>query len=197
MRSIAEEQFQSWSRGLLQSDEASYAELFDASYDALHRYSMYITHDAVSASDILQDVYLKLWQVRETIDPERSLRALMYQMVRNYSLNHERQKKRHAAEAIEADHPSVGFDSVNDDEIDAALLKMRLQEWIDEMPERRKEAFMLSRFEGLSHEEIASLMDLAPKTVNNHIVLALQHIRKKLEAFKERESFYGSRPSNT
>ena len=44
----------------------------------------------------------------------------MYQMVRNYSLNHERQKKRHAAEAIEADHPSVGFDSVNDDEIDAA-----------------------------------------------------------------------------
>jgi RNA polymerase sigma-70 factor (ECF subfamily) len=46
---------------------------------------------------------------------------------------------------------------------------------------------MLSRFEGLSHEEIASLMDLAPKTVNNHIVLALQHIRKKLDGFRERE----------
>lgn len=197
MRSIPDEQFQTWSHGLLQSDPTSYAELFDASYDALHRYAMYITHDSIAASDILQDVYLKLWQVRETIDPERSLRALMYQMVRNYSLNHERQKKRHASEAIEADHPSVGFDSLNDDELDAAILKQRLQEWIDEMPERRKEAFMLSRFEGLSHEEIASLMDLAPKTVNNHIVLALQHIRKRLEAFRSRESTDGSRPSHS
>ncbi|MDA0873538.1 MAG: RNA polymerase sigma-70 factor [Bacteroidetes bacterium] len=189
MRSIPDEQFLRWSHGLLRSDATSYAELFDASYDALHRYALYIMHDDAAASDILQDVYLKLWQVRETIDPERSLRALMYQMVRNYALNHERQRKRHAAEAIEADHPSVGFDSVNDDELDAAVLKERLQIWIDEMPERRREAFMLSRFEGLSHDEIASLMDLAPKTVNNHIVLALQHIRKKLDAFRDTESY--------
>ena len=188
MRSISDEQFRRWSHGLLRSDATTYAELFDASHDALHRYAVYITHDSAAASDILQDVYLKLWQVRETIDPERSLRALMYQMVRNYALNHERQRKRHAAEAIEADHPSVGFDSVNDDELDAAVLKERLQVWIDEMPQRRREAFMLSRFEGLSHEEIASLMDLAPKTVNNHIVLALQHIRGKLDAFRESES---------
>ena len=105
MRSIPEEQFRTWSHGLLRSDANVYAELFDASYDALHRYAMYITHDGVAASDILQDVYLKLWQVRETIDPDRSLRALMYQMVRNYALNHERQRKRHAAEAIEAPAP--------------------------------------------------------------------------------------------
>ena len=187
MRSIPDEQFLRWCHGLLRSDATSYAELFDASYDALHRYAMYITHDEAASSDILQDVYLKLWQVRDSIDPERSLRALLFQMVRNYALNHERQRKRHAAEAIEADHPSVGFDSVNDDELDAAVLKECLQVWIDEMPERRREAFMLSRYEGLSHEEIASLMDLAPKTVNNHIVLALQHIRKKLDAFRESE----------
>jgi len=188
MRSLTEEQFRAWSHGLLQSDAASYAELFDATYDALHRYSMFITHDSISASDILQDVYLKLWQVRETIDPDRSLRALMYQMVRNYSLNHERQKKRHAAEAIEADHPSVGFDSLSDERLDAAILQKKMQEWIEEMPHRRREAFMLSRYEGLSHDEIASLMDLAPKTVNNHIVLALQHIRMKLENYRNRES---------
>ena len=187
MRSISDEQFRAWSQGLLRSDEAAYAALFDASYDALFRYALYITHDRAAAADILQDVYLKLWQVRESIDPERSLRALMYQMARNYALNHERQKKRHAAEAIEDDHPSVSFDTVNDDELDAAALKERLEGWISEMPERRREAFMLSRFEGLSHEEIASLMDLAPKTVNNHIVLALQHIRKKLDAFREND----------
>ena len=187
MRSITDEQFRSWSHGLLRSDEESYAALFDASYDALFRYTLYITHDKAAAADILQDVYLKLWQVRESIDPDRSLRALMYLMARNYALNHERQRKRHAAEAIDDDHPSVSFDTVNDDELDAAMLKRHLERWISEMPQRRREAFMLSRFEGLSHEEIASLMDLAPKTVNNHIVLALQHIRRKLDGFRERE----------
>ena len=127
---------------------------------------------------------MKLWQVRNTIDLDRSLKALMYQMVRNYALNHERQKKRHAAEAIEADSPSVGFDNLNDERLDADALERKMFEWIDEMPGRRREAFMLSRFEKLSHEEIASLMDLAPKTVNNHIVLALQHIRTKLERYR-------------
>lgn len=185
MRSDSEELFLTWSHGLRNSDTRVFEELFDSTYDALYRYAQYITHDAAASSDILQDVYLKLWQVRDTIDPARSLRAFMYQMVRNYALNHERQKKRHATEAIDADHPSVGFDNRNDEQLDADSLGDRINSWIDDMPERRREAFMLSRFEGLSHEEIAALMDLAPKTVNNHIVLALQHIRKKLEVYRE------------
>jgi RNA polymerase sigma-70 factor (ECF subfamily) len=148
---------------------------------------MYIVQDRSAASDILQDVFLKLWQVRSTIDPERSLRALMYQMVRNFAFNHERQRKRHASEELEADHPSVGFDTLNDEQLDADSLMGHLTHWIDEMPARRKEAFLLSRFEGLTHEEIALLMDLAPKTVNNHIVLALQHLRQHLQDFEDRD----------
>ncbi len=184
MRSVTDEQFRAWSHGLQLSDGSSYAELFDATYDGLHRYAMFITRDSDASSDILQDVYLKLWRVRTTIDPERSLKALMYQMVRNYALNHERQKKRHTAEAIEADSPSVGFDNMDDERLDADKLQENLNLWIAEMPDRRREAFMLSRYERLSHEEIAALMDLAPKTVNNHIVLALQHLRKKLDIFQ-------------
>lgn len=187
MRSITEEQFRSWSLGLRNSDRRSYTALFDAAYNALHRYAMYIVQDQSAASDILQDVFLKLWQIRADIDPDRSLRALMYQMVRNYALNHERQRKRHASEELEADHPSVGFDTMTDERLDAELLREHLTHWIDEMPARRREAFLLSRYEGLSHEEIAALMDLAPKTVNNHIVLALQHLRLQMQENKERD----------
>jgi len=148
---------------------------------------MYIVQNQSAASDILQDVYLKLWQIRSNVDPERSLRALMYQMVRNYALNHERQRKRHASEELEADHPSVGFDTMTDERLDADSLQEQLTHWIDQMPARRREAFILSRYEGLSHDEIASLMNLAPKTVNNHIVLALQHLRTQMHELKERD----------
>lgn len=187
MRSIQEEQFRSWGHGLRNSDRGSYASLFDATYDPLFRYAMYIVQDRSAASDILQDVYLKLWQIRGTIDPERSLRALMYQMVRNNALNYERQRKRRASEELEADDPSVGFDTLNDERLDADSLMKHLTHWIDEMPERRREAFLLSRFEGLTHEEIASMMDLAPKTVNNHIVLALQHLRQQMQEYEDRD----------
>lgn len=184
MRSETEKEFLTWGHGLRNGDGESFRGLFDGTYDALYRYAVYITRDQAAASDILQDVYLKLWQVRETIDPERSLRALMYQMVRNYSFNHERQRKRHASDPLDADHPSVSFDNLNDEQLDADDLSARIHEWISELPDRRREAFMLSRFEGLSHEEIALLMELAPKTVNNHIVLALQHLRDKVKAYR-------------
>ncbi len=191
MRSISEDQFRSWSHGLRNSDKRSYAELFDATYNTLIRYAMYIVHDQEVAADILQDVFMKLWHIRSNIDPERSLRALMYQMVRNYALNHERQKKRHASEEVEADHPSVRFDILADEKLDAEVLQAKIRYWIDLMPTRRREAFILSRYEGFSHDEIATLMDLAPKTVNNHIVLALQHIRKHLKDFQDRDKIVG------
>ena len=61
-----------------------------------------------------------------------------------------------------------------------ASLRHLLATWIAALPPRQREAFCLSRYEGLSHDEIAAVMDLAPKTVNNHIVLALQTLRQRL-----------------
>jgi RNA polymerase sigma-70 factor (ECF subfamily) len=191
MRSISEDQFRSWSHGLQNSDDKLFAELFDAAYDALFRYTMYIVHDRSAAADIIQDLFLKLWQIRTDIDPERSLRALMYQMARNFALNHERQKKRHASEEVDADHPSVRFDILADEKLDADVLQVKIRGWIDMMPTRRREAFILSRYTGLSHDEIATLMNLAPKTVNNHIVLALQHLRAQLQDFNDQDFIVG------
>lgn len=182
MRSDEEDSFLIWSHGLRRSDTNAFEAVFDAMYDALFRYSLYITRDREASSDITQDVFVKLWQIRDTIDPERSLKSLLYQMARNYSLNHERQRKRHAADELTEDHPASGHHPLNDEILDADELGRRLNEWIEDMPDRRREAFMLSRYEGMSHEEIATLMNLAPKTVNNHIVLALQHLRQKVEA---------------
>ena len=184
MQSIPDEQFVAWSLGLKCSDRRAYTSLFQATYDALFGFARYITRDEDAAHDILQDVYLKLWQVRETVDPARSLRALLYQMVRNYALNHERRKKTHATDSLNQIVAEPSVDASTEADIDAGALNDRIRLWIDEMPERRREAFVLSRFEGLSHDEIARVMNLTPRTVNNHIVLALQDLRARLHAFE-------------
>ena len=58
-----------------------------------------------------------------------------------------------------------------------AILPKKLHEWVEQLPERQREAFELSRFEGLDHEEIAQVMQVSARTVNNHLVAALRQLR--------------------
>ncbi len=187
MRNDTEGQFRIWSIAIRSSDREAFSALFQEMHDPLFRYADYIVHDRDAAADLIQDAFTKIWQVRETLDPERSLKALLFQMVRNLSLNHERHKKRHRTEDLEAGMQIGSAEHTVDEVLDADTLGGLINSWIDSMPERRREAFLLSRREGLSHEEISVLMGLAPKTVNNHIVLALQFIRKKLEVYREED----------
>lgn len=182
MRTISDEQFTAWSRGLQRSDRTVYAELFEATYDGLFGFARSIVRDGQAAHDVLQDVYMKLWQIRESVDPARSLKALMYQMVRNYALNHERQKKTRSTESIDDSLTEPASSGDIEGVLHANALSERIHRWIADMPERRREAFVLSRYEGLSHEEVARVMNLTPRTVNNHIVLALQDLRSRLQA---------------
>lgn len=184
MRAISEEKFTAWARGLQDSDRAVFSELFSSTYDGLFGFARYIVREPSAAHDILQDVYLKLWNVREDVDPERSLKALMYQMVRNYALNHERQRKTRTAQSLD-DGPGVPALAASvENEMEAKALDERIARWVAQLPGRRREAFVLSRYEGLSHDEIARIMDLTPRTVNNHIVLALQDLRGRLHEYE-------------
>lgn len=173
--------FSRWAERIRAADQQAFAELYDRIYAPLHRFVWYILRDEDATDDVIQEVFVKLWQVRHTLDPERSLKALLYQMARNFALNHTRTTRRFSSDDIT--EMELGEAPSHDAELTARTLEERLRVWIDELPPRRREAFCLSRFENMSHDEIAVAMDLAPKTVNNHIVLALQTLRQRLIAF--------------
>lgn len=178
----SEDAFVRWSHQLQSSDQRAFSELFQAMHTTLLRYAWRFTGEQEAARDIVQDAFLKLWQIRADVDPSRSLKALLYTMVRNLALNHVRAAQHSNGSLPEYDlhdhAPSA------DQKVDAGMLDERLRRYIREMPERRREAFMLSRFEGLSHEEIAHVMNLTPRTVNTHIVLALKDLRNRLGALQ-------------
>ena len=66
----------------------------------------------------------------------------------------------------------------------ASELKEKIDGWIDSLPIRQREALVLSRMQGLSHEEIASVMNVSPRTVNNHIVRALKYIHGQVQGYE-------------
>ena len=174
----SDDSFIRWSERLQSSDQRAYSELFEAMHVVLLRYAWRFTNDQEAARDIVQDAFLKLWQIRANVDPKRSLKALLYTMVRNLALNYKRAAQH--TSGVFPEHDLHDRAPTADQQLEASILGDRLRLYIDQMPQRRREAFMLSRFEGLSHEEIAQVMHLTPRTVNTHIVLALKDLRNRL-----------------
>ena len=171
-----------WSRGLRASDPSACTALFRALHAPLLRYAARLTGDEEAAYDVVQDAFIKLWEHRASLDPAQSVRAYLYTIVRNTAFNHRAQQQRRRAQ-LDRMEPPEPADRLDDD-LDARELKKHLHAWIDELPPRRREAFQLSRYHGLSHEEIAGVMGLASRTVTHHIMLALQHLRDRLAAYQ-------------
>ena len=165
------------------SDVSGLEAFFQAVHPALVRYAeRFVPPD--TASDIVQDAFVRLWESRERIDPDRSLKAMAYSTVRNLCLNRIRDGQTRAellAERSAYDGPTLVGSP--ESEVLGRDFATQLEEWIDELPDRQKEALRLSRFEGLSHREVAEAMDVSERTVNNHLVKALRTMRDRIRAY--------------
>ncbi len=175
------------SRRLQQSDRAAFAEIFRRLHAPLVRYAHRIVRDEAAAYDVLQDVFLKLWEDRDALAVKVSLKAMLYTMVRNRSLNSVRRNKWFAPGLLvehARERPSTA--PPGDDVLAADELLGYVRHWIDELPPRRAEAFVLSRYHGLKHSEIADLMAVSERTVDTHILLALRDLRGRLDALQRK-----------
>ena len=169
------------------SNGRAYAELFEAMYEPLFRYVRSITDTPDAARDVTQDVFIRLWEVRDSLTPEQSLEAYLYRIARNRAYNHERNQRTRTEkeETVRDRTPAQPAPPTRPDtQTDAQQLEDRLWRWIGELTERQREALVLSRFDGLSHDEVADVMDISPRTVNNHIVRALKHLRGRLNDYE-------------
>ncbi|MCY4170562.1 MAG: RNA polymerase sigma-70 factor [Bacteroidetes bacterium] len=171
------------SKRLAQSDRNAFKELFELLHKNLIRFCWRYTQDEETSRDIVQDVFVTLWEKRSTLDPEKSLVALMYTMVRNKSINLFRDTR--YSDRLDSDETLVQTDPEPDEQVNLDMLEAHVKQWIDALPPRRRQAFKLSRFEGLSHTEIAEVMNLAPRTVSTHVMLALRDLRLKLQALQK------------
>jgi RNA polymerase sigma factor (sigma-70 family) len=121
------------------------------------------------------------------VDATLSIKAYLYRIARNRAYNYCRDRRihemKHAEIRMNGQHPTEEADGP-DAELDAVLLGRSLGGWLEELPERQREALRLSRFGGLSHDEVAAVMDISPRTVNNHIVRALATLGDRLRDYQ-------------
>lgn len=168
-------------RRLGDGEADAFEQIFRRLSEPVFRFVCGMVEDEALAHDLTQDTFAKLWAIRDRMEDVDSLRAYVFQMARNRVYNQQRDEQVRRDNKAElrasAAHASP---TAPDTALDTDMLRSRLENWINELPDRQREALTLRRQSDLSHEEIAQVMDISPNTVNNHIVRAMQHLRSRL-----------------
>lgn len=163
-------------------DEKAFEKLFHHYYGHLCLFASRILHDDISAEEIVQDFFVKLWEKRHQLSIETSVKNYLFRSIKNLCLNliqHNKIKLRHA-QSILSDAKNIQPKEAGFIEIDLAE---KIETSIQSLPEKRREIFRLSREEGLKYREIAKKLNISIKTVETQMSLAIRTLREKLKNY--------------
>ncbi|MBE8721281.1 RNA polymerase sigma-70 factor [Sphingobacterium pedocola] len=154
--------------------EKKFEEIFRMHFRELHGYAYRFLEDTDVAEEVVQQVFLKLWERDWEKLIHTSVRAYLYRAVYNESLNllkRNRLKKQY--ETYQSQHVAAeGYNDGSDTE-----LKKQLHAALSHLPEKCRTVFEMSRFQELKNQEIANELNLSLKTVEGHMTKALRHLR--------------------
>jgi len=134
------------------------------------------------AEELTQDVFVRLWENREKIDPSQNFDAYLFTIIRNIFLGALRRKAKMNVFRNEMLEDEPMMNSI-ENYMDFKDCQQLANQAIETLPPQAKMAYMLSRNEGFSHENISSQMGITKNTVNNHIKKSLGHIRKHFNSY--------------
>jgi RNA polymerase sigma-70 factor, ECF subfamily len=165
------------------NEEEFFESLFKKWYAVLCPFVYRIVRDKEIAQDLVQDVFVKLWEKRAQIEITTSIKSYLFRACMNAALNHESSKKKYKVSNEESVTLSLSDGSSTDDALHSGELEKKINEAIDSLPPACKNVFILSRFEELSYKEIADTLQISIKTVENQMGKALKILRVHLNDY--------------
>ncbi|HPG32368.1 MAG TPA: RNA polymerase sigma-70 factor [Lentimicrobium sp.] len=169
---------------LKNGDEQVFESIFREFYAPLCLHARRYLIDSDIAEEVVQDMFFKMWDRRDSLTINSSLAAYLYKSVTNHALNYLKYQKH-----IQKYQEYVGFrtdDNVSISAHDALVnsdLEKELLRLIKSMPERRRMIFEMSRHEGLRYNDIAEKLGISVKTVEVQMSKALEFMRNKLRDY--------------
>ncbi len=162
-------------------DQNTFSSYFDKFFLPLCQYAFVYCKDKDQCKEIVQEVFMKVWEKREVIDIQGKVSVYLYQMVRNRALNFLRDHKK---------LKMIGVDDVRVMEVSEELSELPVLELahiytaIAELPEKCREIFKLKRIDGLSYKEISVRLSISEKTVENQMTIAFKKLKESLQLIK-------------
>ncbi|HAH23916.1 MAG TPA: RNA polymerase subunit sigma-70 [Prolixibacteraceae bacterium] len=165
---------------LKKNDFTAFDALFHKYSETLYAFALSLTRNKFVAKDITQLVFLKVWEKRALINEHLSFKSFLFSITYHETISWLRKEKSEQRRIKEFVHQSVVHTNETEYIIEYKNIEGIANQIIEEMPEKRKEIFRLSREQGYSNKEISEKLNISVKTVENQMTSALKSLRKKL-----------------
>lgn len=165
---------------LNKGDMSAFEEIYARLHPKVYSYCQGFTKSSLASEEILQDVFVKLWQKRDQIDPEKSIQAFVYKLTRDLTFDYLKKVARDEKLRTEMLSRFVVSTENTESQIifdDYALIAKRA---ISSLPPQRQRIYKLRQEEGLSYKKIAEELDISPNTVKVQLVKASKSIKSYL-----------------
>lgn len=165
------------SKGIKKGDPSAFREFYESNYANVYRFLISRGVRDEDAQDLIQKAFMMIWEKRDQIDENKSLKAYLFQIIYTRMLNHIQYNSKFAdvediGDHLEAVHSDTGMDY-------SELLKV-VRQIISNMPEKRSLVFEMCFMKEFSYKEAAEAMQVSVKTIENHMALAFKELRTAL-----------------
>jgi RNA polymerase sigma-70 factor, ECF subfamily len=168
-------------------EKKAYEEIYNDYFGVIYHLSIQYLHDEKVSEEIVQDSFLKLWEIRETLNDQFNIRNFLYTITKNNCLNYLRNQKialKHQ-ENIKYLEAQFNYESLEKlgTHIEFEELRIKIELAIAALPDDLRETFQLSRFEELHYKEISEKQRISVKSVESRISKALRILRLELKDY--------------
>ena len=169
--------------GLQKGSYSDFNRLYDLYADRLYGFAYNLTHSSEMAEEIVQEVFLKIWQMREHLSPEYSFRSFLFTIAKNKFLNDLRNRLTllsYDEYITQLDDATERGENSTESEFNFNELNEQVLQSKDKLSKRQKMIFEMSKEEGLSNQEIALKLGISEQSVRNQLSSALKLLREEL-----------------
>jgi RNA polymerase sigma-70 factor (ECF subfamily) len=166
-------------------DFKAFEDLFRAFYGDLCNYAYQYSRDKDTAEEIVQDLFYKLWEKKETIMIRSSIRSYLYRSVYNNAMMLIREKNVRKTTNTLPEDSQMFPGQMPDEQLETRELDRVVESTLSAMPKKVRRIFEMSRFEGLKYKEIADKLLISIKTVEANMGKALKLFRENLKEYYE------------
>jgi RNA polymerase sigma-70 factor (ECF subfamily) len=182
------ENIQEYIAELRSGNERIFRKIMENWYSPLFNFANGYLNNTENAKEVIQDVFLQLWDHRQKLADHTSLNAYLYTLTRNRSIDLIRREKLmlrfRTDKQEEYARLTENYQALSDpilDEIFALELQTEIDQAVNSLPEQCGKVFIMSRTNGMKNKEISKALNLSEKTVESHLTKALRTIRTTLE----------------
>lgn len=161
-------------------DIEAFRKIYESFCEPLYRFAYSYLKDSFEAEEIVQDVFLKVWEKRDEADEQKSFKSYLYRITVNRVFN----ELKHRVVKQKYEQHALNFDEITGETPESSIqfqeLNKKIEHLLNQLPEQQRNIFIMSRWKGLSNTEIAESLSLSIRTVENQIYRASKFIKLHL-----------------